>query len=139
MVPRYYESGLDAKAKGLHNLFFEIATGCGLPATFFYFAFLLIPCFESARRLIKYRREHIDFRLHAGMFTAACGIPGFIVSNMFSAGALIEGSYILAVIGGASVLVHQASLTRIRASDGQASIPDAEGSEEPNSKMTHAF
>ncbi len=49
MVPRYAPEFADLPAKGLHNLLFEISTGCGIPATVLYFGYFLVPWYVLSR------------------------------------------------------------------------------------------
>ncbi len=109
LVPEYYEGGLSASTKGLHNLFFDISTGFGLPAAFLYFAFLAMPWFQ----MVSLRRRFGGLQnappwLGASMLAVIAGLPGYIAGSMFSTGALSESPYVLASIGlaTASIFAH---------------------------------
>ncbi|QDV82919.1 O-antigen ligase family protein [Planctomycetes bacterium TBK1r] len=106
MVPSYYEGGMERTDKALHNLIFEISTGCGIPALICYLSFLLIPGF-TAFRILRNRsvKGLLPAEVSAALFGAATGICGFLVCNQFSSGALVEGSYTVAAVGGAACLV----------------------------------
>jgi len=95
--------------KALHNLFFEISTGCGIPATTLYFGFFMI-VWWSCVRLMKQKYSLPDWFLPVAL-AVACGIPGYMLASMFSSGAVLESSYLLTGLGVASILVHSASLT----------------------------
>ena len=101
MVPRYL--GLDTTAKGLHNLFFEISTGCGLPATILYLGYFLIPWFRCCRVFRHRKDELLSSECAIPIFALSIGLPGYIVSSMFSSGALLESSYVLVAMGAATL------------------------------------
>ena len=106
LVPQYYEGGLDSSIKGLHNLFFDISTGFGLPATILYFAFFAIPWWQAVRlRRRMGGLDNVPPWLGASVLAVIAGIPGYIVGSMFSTGALAESPYVLASIGLATASV----------------------------------
>ncbi|MEO1530097.1 MAG: O-antigen ligase family protein [Planctomycetota bacterium] len=84
--------------KALHNLFFEISTGCGLPATICYFTFFGLVWWQNFRQCRLLKRNAPDW---VSMTTLAvgCGIPGYMLASMFSSGALLESSYLLIAFG----------------------------------------
>ena len=96
LVPQYAE-GISSQNKGLHNLFFEISTGCGVPATICYMYFLL------ASLIFFYRKPNrgavVDYRISAVRHALIPGLIGYLVASMFSSGALSESSYALSAIG----------------------------------------
>ncbi len=113
LVPQYLASVmglmeyLDTERKGLHNLFFEISTGCGFPAAVLYVAFFLLPWISAV--IIVIRRKsflQLSDSQKAALFASFTGIPAFWVCNMFSAGSLLEGSYGLVVVTNAAVLIN---------------------------------
>ncbi len=89
MVPRYAPEFADLPAKGLHNLFFEISTGCGVPATILYFSYFLIPWFVLSRYYLLNRYD-VSPEIGTLCLTLAIAVPGYFVSSMFSSGALLE-------------------------------------------------
>ena len=105
-VPQYIPEYNGMYNKGLHNLVFEISTGCGIPALIFYLLFLLIPWWQA---FWTYRREKktMDGATAACLLSLTVGIPGYLVSSMFSSGALLESSYILVSCCAASLVVWQ--------------------------------
>ena len=106
LVPRYYEGGLTAPRKALHNLFFEVGTGCGVPALICYLSIFLIPFF--AHLLLWYRdRKTMPRWMQMVNLSILCGVPGYWVASMFSSGALIEAPYMLMVLGAAALPVYQ--------------------------------
>lgn len=104
LVPAHIPSETDREQKALHNLFFEISTGCGVPATicyFWYFALTWWMCFRSLRQL---KHDAPDW-LAASTLAVTCGLPGYMLASMFSSGALLESSYLLAAMGAAAVSI----------------------------------
>ncbi|TWU44343.1 O-Antigen ligase [Novipirellula aureliae] len=112
LVPQYYEGYSENRGrKALHNLFFEISTGMGLPGVTCFLAFFWVPWWLH----LKQRRRRVDqpswfLWINLAML---CGIPGFWLASMFSSGALIEAPYVLTAAGICSlaVLRQQESLT----------------------------
>ena len=104
VVPRYYEGGLNVSNKALHNLWFDISAGSGIPGALLYFSFFLLPWWK-ARQLWKRRRNQLEPWARAGLFSALCGIPGYMASSMFSSGALIEASYICVAVSIATIAI----------------------------------
>jgi O-antigen ligase len=80
--------------KGLHNLFFEVSTGCGVPAVILYFTFFLLPWWKITS-FYWYRRKSLSPAMGAIGLAIAAGIPGYLSASMFSSGALLESPYIL--------------------------------------------
>jgi len=109
LVPQYYEKSDRKDAKGLHNLFFEISTGCGIPAVILYFSFFSIIAFGSWRLI---RSSGTMKENHRAILTGALvGNAGYAASSMFSSGALLESSYICAALGAAMLLVESEPLS----------------------------
>lgn len=98
-VPRYYDYFFDSdlQQKALHNLFFEVICENGIFAGVVYFSFFLFPWYSVWRS----RRALLDGDSVscALALTVLAGIPGYLLSSMFSSGSLIETSYILSIIG----------------------------------------
>ncbi|WP_149499019.1 O-antigen ligase family protein [Roseiconus lacunae] len=107
MVPQYYDGPLKpgTKRKALHNLFFEVGTGSGIPAVLFYLGFFWLPWFQHWRLRRQVSREFPDWMNVANLATL-CGIPGYWLSSMFSSGALIEAPYLLVTISIGSLAVY---------------------------------
>lgn len=98
IVPAYYEGDLGGmEQKALHNLFFEIGTGSGVPALVFYLAYFFIPWLAHLSLWLKGIPEPGSWG-QAINLAALCGIPGYWVSSMFSSGALIEPPYLLVTL-----------------------------------------
>lgn len=107
LVPGYWETPLGQDTKALHNLFFEISTGCGLPAAILYVAHFAIPWIAIV--LLHWRKQTFrpkDHPLGAPMLAVIAGQIGFWASSMFSSGALIESTYVCSAIGVATICVH---------------------------------
>jgi O-antigen ligase len=110
IVPVYYEGDLfGMQTKALHNLFFEMSTGAGLPAAGFYVAFFLIPLLRHwriHRSIVELPHEFLAINL-----AVLCGIPAFWLASMFSSGILIESPYVLAALGiSTSAVIRKSSL-----------------------------
>ncbi len=105
LVPQYVDSeGRDQKA--LHNLLFEISTGCGVPATLLYLAFFGF-VFASCFLLLTREAHQLPDWAAASCLAVVCGVPGYWGASMFSSGALLESSYLLVAIGGAALQIHR--------------------------------
>jgi putative inorganic carbon (HCO3(-)) transporter len=92
--------------KGLHNLWFEIACGSGIAAAISYFTFFLSAMVASVA-VVRDRVFRSQSEERASAMACISGLSGFLVANMFSSGGLIEGSYVLAVLGSAGFLIHR--------------------------------
>ncbi|TWU21211.1 O-Antigen ligase [Novipirellula galeiformis] len=95
-LPEYYDGGLDLNNKALHNLFFDVSTGMGIPAALIYFSFLLVPVVYCWRT---YRRHDDRSDLGAARLAVVAGMPAYLLASMFSSGVLFESCYILAIVG----------------------------------------
>lgn len=105
LVPQYYEGGLPGVGrKALHNLFFEVGTGSGIPALILYLLAFAIPWWGHFQQWQINRFEMPEWMQMVNL-AVLCGIPGYWLSSMFSSGALIEAPYFLIVIGVASLSV----------------------------------
>lgn len=92
--PQYYEGGVEKNTKALHNLFFDVSTGMGIPGFCFYFLFFLAPLLYAWRT---YRRD--DDETGAIRLAVWAGLVGYLCASMFSSGILFESCYILVVAG----------------------------------------
>ncbi len=110
LVPRYL--GMQTSAKGLHNLYFEIGAGCGIPAAICYFSYFAIAGWACFRLLWRQKREPIPDWLGCLCLAVFPGLIGYMASSMFSAGALLESSYALAAGGLAGTCVWAAEKRR---------------------------
>ena len=97
LVPKY--AGYGGDKKGLHNLFFEILSGCGFPATICYFAFFTIAAWGTFDLYRRQKSLESEDWISCSALATFTGIIGFMISSMFSAGALLESSYAIAVLG----------------------------------------
>jgi len=98
-VLRYYDYYFDSdlEQKALHNLFFEVVCENGVAAGIVYFSFFLLPWYSVWRsRKALLEGDAVSCAL---TLTVLAGIPGYLLSSMFSSGSLIETSYILSIIG----------------------------------------
>lgn len=103
LVPNYVV--VLGTAKDLHNIFFEVSCGCGIPAAVLFVSHFAIVWFGLFRL---YRRTKTADELHhvrCAALAGIAGIPGLLVANMFSGGAMIETNYLLAAIGAAAICV----------------------------------
>lgn len=105
LVANYYPRKLEG-AKALHNLFFEISTGCGLPAALLYLAHFGIIWFAAFRIYMHKKRGPPEDALRCALLALLAGQFGYWSASMFSSGALIESTYLCAAIGAAALCVH---------------------------------
>jgi hypothetical protein len=110
LVSEYWDSGqlsVVTKDLALHNLFFEVSTGCGLPAAILYVSHFLVVFLVLLK--LHWRRHSFPANEHplgTPMLAATAGLPGYWLGSMFSSGALIESSYCCLAIGVATLCVH---------------------------------
>jgi O-antigen ligase len=103
IVPAYYEGDMGGyTTKALHNLFFEIGTGVGVPGLTAYLLFFGIPWIAHFQLWIK-ERDRMEPWMRVCNLSMLCGVPGYWAASMFSSGALIESPYLLVVLGCASL------------------------------------
>ncbi len=106
VVPTYYRGEMTmGKYKALHNLFFEMSTGAGIPALLLYVSFFL-SAFWAHWKLWRSKLP-VPPPLTAVNIAILCGIPGYFLASMFSSGILIESPYVLVVLGIAAVAANQ--------------------------------
>ena len=103
LVPQYLS--MDRTNKGLHNLWFEIACGSGVIAGVLFFTFFFVTIISSWM-VLKSKLAKIVLEERAATLACVSGLSGFLVCNMFSAGALVEGSYVLAILGASGFLLY---------------------------------
>lgn len=103
-IPGYAER---RNYKALHNLFFEVGTGMGIPGIASYMAFFAIPWFMHFR-LWRQRRHRFSRVLSVANMAALAGIPGYWLASMFSSGALVESSYVMVVAACAALAIAHA-------------------------------
>lgn len=113
LVPRYYEGGLNTGSKALHNLYFEVSCGSGLPGLILYGGYFTI-LWISIRKFWKRNKLLNTPVQNAASFAVLCGLPGYAVASMFSASPLMEASYILMVISATLQLVTFREQNQIR-------------------------
>lgn len=97
MVPLYYPGGLNQDRKALHNLFFEVSTGSGIPATLAYLVFYFVPWFTVRRYWRQTQGQH-SAQTQAVCVAVIAAIPAYWVSSFFSSGILIESGYLCIAI-----------------------------------------
>lgn len=88
--------------KALHNLFFEVGAGCGIPAVIFYCTFYITIWWAMLR---VGRDRDLPPWLRIVRMSVLAGVPGFWLSSIFSSGGLIESPYVLVALGAAAVHV----------------------------------
>lgn len=109
LVPRYNPNEPNRSERALHNLFLEISTGCGVPATVLYLSFFGI-IFASCLALLMRQRRCMPDWAAAGCLAVICGVPSYWVGSMFSSGALLESSYLMIALGSATLLTYRREL-----------------------------
>ena len=107
MVAKYFPQGKKVGVKALHNLFFEISTGCGLPAALLYLAHFAIIWFASFVVYFRTKRgPPEEYPLRCAMLAVLAGQIGYWAASMFSSGALIESTYLITATGAAALSIH---------------------------------
>lgn len=96
-VPHYYPGGLNLERKALHNLFFELSTGSGVPATLAYIVFYFVPWF-SLRHYWRQNRGQLPVQTQIVYLSSYAAIPAFWVASFFSSGILLESGYLCTAI-----------------------------------------
>ncbi|MCD0458891.1 O-antigen ligase family protein [Roseiconus lacunae] len=94
--PQYYEGGLEQSNKALHNLFFDVSTGVGIPGFLVYMFLYIAPCWYCFR---SYRPRLPGQPLEPFRLSVFTGIVGYLVASFFSSGLLFESCYILVAVG----------------------------------------
>ena len=107
IVHKYYPGGLRARDKALHNTLFEVTACSGVPAAVGYFGFFGI-CWLSVAWFWKREGKILAPPMSAACLAILCGLPGFLVSAMFSSSLLVESPYALVALGCATILVRKA-------------------------------
>jgi hypothetical protein len=118
LVPSYL--GMDTGRKGLHNLIFEISTGCGVPALLLYLSYFAIAWFVAIRALRRRKVAPLPEWAEIIYLGTAAGLVGYFVSSMFSAVAMLESSYMLAAFSLATSLM----VARLRRSEARAAMAE---------------
>lgn len=94
LVPTYYEGGLDVTNKALHNLFFDVSTGVGIPGFVCYFLVFALPAIYAVRTYDPDDEATGPLRL-----AVLAGLPGYLIASIFSSGLLFESCYVLVIVG----------------------------------------
>jgi len=102
LVGQYSDMYAGKDMKDVHNLALEVSSGCGIPAALLYFNFFLIPWCVAATRYWR-ERDLMSREVATVHFALVVGVPGYLLSSMFSSGALLESSYLL--VAGAAVIL----------------------------------
>ncbi len=136
MVPSYYPGGLDGEQKALHNLFFEISTGMGLPALALFLGFLLSVWWACLTRIRdRVGRARLPASAQAVLLGIAIGTPALLVSSMFSSSLQNESQYAVTALGVATLAI----LARESAAAGRATTsptPHRAGQPQPSPPST---
>lgn len=104
LVPKYFPYNLRTSNKALHNLFFEVTTGSGIPSAIAMLLYYWLIWLAHLLLRIRYRATLPEWAQVASLGVLA-GIPGFWLGSMFSSGGLIESPYVCNAIGAATLLV----------------------------------
>jgi O-antigen ligase len=135
MVPKYYEGDVrditGSPVKALHNLFFEVGTGVGVPGLIMYLLFFFIPWTVHLQLWLK-EKDRMEPWLRVSNLSVLCGLPGYWAASMFSSGALIEAPYLLIVLGCASLAMHVNNQTEF---EGQSEEINDEMNSEPSEQI----
>ncbi|WP_436715005.1 O-antigen ligase family protein [Roseiconus lacunae] len=92
--PQYYPGGLSVSNKALHNLFFDVSTGTGIPGFLAYFLFFTVPLFYCYKSY-----SPRDLQLGGPRLAVISGTLGYLAASVFSSGLLFESCYVLIIAG----------------------------------------
>ena len=87
-------SPLDTGSKALHNVFFDLSTGIGIPGLLIYLSLFAIPIISVWKIY-----DPNDYVLGPLNLSVLVGLITFFCASFFSSGLLIESPYILLVAG----------------------------------------
>jgi O-antigen ligase len=87
-------SPLDSNSKALHNVFFDLSTGIGIPGLLIYLSLFAIPIISAWKMY-----DPNDYVLGPLNLSVFAGLITFFCASFFSSGLLIESPYILLVAG----------------------------------------
>ena len=93
--PEYWEGPpLETKNKALHNIYFDLSTGMGIPGFLVYVSLFAIPLIHAWKNLQNqpHSSDGLSLVVLSGIISYAC-------ASVFSSGLLIESPYILLVAG----------------------------------------
>jgi hypothetical protein len=115
LVPGYLGSSQDRKA--LHNLFFDISTGVGIPGLMCYLLFFFLPWLAHFKRWYTGEVGSNDYSKIINLATL-CGIPAYWLASMFSSGVFLESSYLLVCVSCSGLLLMDLQDEEIEALEG---------------------
>ncbi len=95
-IPKYAVEFADLETKHPHNIFFEVLSGCGIPAFLLFVSFFAIPYLHIlyCRREYLYDSDAATSIVLANLVT----MPGFCVAGLFAGGGMIESLYFFVAI-----------------------------------------
>ncbi|MDA8698010.1 O-antigen ligase family protein [Rhodopirellula sp.] len=107
----YYDGTERSANKALHNLYFDVSTGTGIPGFLLFISLFTLPIFASVK-IYKFSRLGRNAKLVP--LIILIGLSGYFIGSMFSSGVLFETSYIPILAGYCiSNFEHQASSGKI--------------------------
>ncbi|MDB4695145.1 O-antigen ligase family protein [bacterium] len=93
--PKYWEGPpLDSGSKALHNIYFDLSTGVGMPGFLIYMSLFAIPIWHAWKNL-----DNSEHALAPINLALVSGLTSYFCASLFSSGLLIESPYILLVAG----------------------------------------
>ena len=94
-LPEYWDGApLESRSKAMHNIFFDLSTGMGIPGFLVYMSLFAIPLVHAWRNIGNPSNPSAGLNL-----VVLSGIISYACASMFSSGLLIESPYILLVAG----------------------------------------
>jgi O-antigen ligase len=103
--------------KALHNLFFDISTGVGIPGLMCYLLFFFLPWLAHFKRWYTGEVGSNDYSKIINLATL-CGIPAYWLASMFSSGVFLESSYLLVCVSCSGLLLMDLQDEEIEALEG---------------------
>ncbi|MDC0326131.1 O-antigen ligase family protein [bacterium] len=99
---------INGSTKALHNVFFDLSTGIGIPGLLVYLSLFAIPIVSAWKKY-----DPTDYVLGPVNLSVSTGLLTFFSASFFSSGLLIESPYILLVAGYALINIRAAEQTRM--------------------------
>jgi O-antigen ligase len=92
LIPKYERDYAYLELKHPHNIFLEIASGCGFPALFFYLCLFIMPMVMSWKLRRQYYNPNDQF-LQFITIAPLIGFPAMAITGFFCGSGMMESVY----------------------------------------------